>query len=69
MNIIETMLQEAHSFPDLQPPNDAVEYGRVHRNGQIYIVYIDKSGECYYDTVRGLQFKKEMEMSRKRKRR
>lgn len=66
---LEKVLQEAGSFPDLMPPNNAKEYGRVNDPTGTYIIYRDEEGNYYYDTVRGLEFKRQMEEARKKKKR
>lgn len=66
---LEKVLQSASSFPDLIPPNNAQEYGRVNKPSGTYIIYKDTEGNYYFDTVHGLEFKRQMEEARKKKKR
>lgn len=66
---LEKVLKEARSFPELTPPNNAQEYGRVNRPSGTYIIYKDAEGNYYFDTVHGLEFKRQMETARKNKKR
>ncbi len=66
---LEEVLKEAASFPGLEPPNNAEEYGRVNRPTGTYIIYKDADGSYYFDTVHGLEFKRQMEAARKNKKR
>lgn len=66
-NPLEEALKEAVSFPELTPPNNAKEYGRISTPTGIYIIYRDDEGNYYFDTVRGLEFKRQMEAARKNK--
>lgn len=59
--------KDAASFAGLEPPNEAVEIGRVTRRKNTFIFYRDKEGKLYYDTLRGLRFKKKMEEAQRMK--
>lgn len=56
----ETGIEEARSFPGLNPPNNAKEVARVTRHHGTYIYFRDKQGNYWYDSVEGLNFKRKM---------
>lgn len=61
----EQNIKTASSFPDLKPPNSAIEIGRKrYDNGLTFILYRDAEWNYYYETDRGLAFKYEMEKRR-----
>lgn len=61
-------LRKAESFPDVTPPNNAVEVGRVDKPGITFIVFKDEQNNYYYDSVQGLEFKRAMQKAQKKRR-
>lgn len=70
MEELEIGLSQARSFPNLTPPNNAIEIGRkLMPSGITFILYRDNEWNYYYESDRGLAFKQEMERRRKEKKR
>ncbi|MDY5882082.1 MAG: hypothetical protein SPJ65_01960 [Roseburia sp.] len=72
-NELEALLPHAWSFPGIDPPSGSENLGTVEQDGTTYFLYkgVNDEGEetVFYETVRGLEFKKHMEdLQRKRKR-
>jgi hypothetical protein len=64
----EIGIEEARSFPGLEPPNGAKEVARIKKSYGTYIYYRDKQGNCWYDSVEGMEFKRKIaEAERKQK--
>lgn len=60
MDIENIDFSTARSFPDLRPPNDAVEIFREKKNGNTYYYYQDAKGNLYFESDKGYAFKREM---------
>lgn len=68
MDIENIDLGSARSFPDLRPPNNAVEVFREKKNGNTYYYYMDEEENLYFESDKGYAFKREiMERERIRK--
>ena len=70
-NELEKLLQQAWSFPGLDPPSGAEELGTIEADGDTYHLYkgLNDDGEetVFYETDRGFEFKKHMADLQKRK--
>lgn len=71
-NELLKLLQQAWSFPGLDPPSGSVELGSVEMAGDTYHLYKgpNEDGEetIFYETNRGYEFKRHMaELQKKRK--
>lgn len=60
MDIENIDFSTARSFPELNPPNEAVEIHRAKHGSTIYYYYQDSKGNLYYETSKGYAFKREM---------
>lgn len=64
---LETAHENAWSFPDLYPPNNARYIGyRRHPTGR-YLYWKDSDGKYWYDTEGGMAFKRTMKEAQKKK--
>lgn len=64
---LEQACEKAWSFPDLHPPNNARYIGyQRHPTGR-YLYWKDSDGKYWYDTERGMVFKRSMEEVQKKK--
>ena len=70
-NELEKLLQQAWSFPGLDPPSGAEELGTIEVDGDTYHLYKGVNGDgeetVFYETDRGCEFKKHMAELQKRK--
>ncbi len=66
MKIAPVQLQEAQSFPESTPPNQAVEVHRIQNGNHIFIYYKDSEGNLYYNTESGLKIAKELEEAQRK---
>lgn len=63
---IDRAYREAWSFPGLMPPDGACYIGcRKNRTG-MYLFWKDQAGRYWYDTERGMAFKRSMEEVQKK---
>lgn len=58
--MMQHIIDNAVSFPDLRPPVGSIELFRQSRPHGTYIFYGDDQGNYYYDSVEGLAFKQRM---------
>lgn len=68
MEELERAYQNAWSFPALEPPNQARYIGFQKYPTGRYLYWKDAEGNYWYDTERGMIFKKEMKEVQKKKR-
>lgn len=73
-NELLKLLQQAWSFPGLDPPSGSEELGTIEVDGDTYHLYkgLNEDGEetVFYETDRGFKFKKHMaELQRRKKKR
>lgn len=73
-NELLKLLQQAWSFPGLDPPSGSEELGTIEVDGDTYHLYkgLNQDGEetVFYETDRGFEFKKHMaELQRRKKKR
>ena len=71
-NELKHFLQQAWSFPGLDPPSGSEEIGTVEADGDTYHLYKGLNEEeeetVFYETDRGFEFKHHMaELQKKRK--
>ena len=64
---LEKAIGNAFSFPGSEPPEEAVEIGRVNHAGTVFIYFRGNSGTLYYGTERGMEFARQMEEKQKKK--
>jgi len=58
--MMQHIIGNAVSFPDLRPPVGAKELFRQSTSYRTYIYYGDDQGNLYYDSVEGLAYKQHM---------
>ncbi len=73
-NELLKLLQQAWSFPGLDPPSGSEELGTIEVDGDTYHLYkgLNQDGEetIFYETDRGFAFKHHMaELQRRKKKR
>lgn len=64
---LEEAYEKAWSFPGLHPPENARYIGYQKSGTQKYLYWRDSRGNYWYDTERGMAFKKSMEEAQKKK--
>lgn len=57
---LEEAYRGARSFPDLTPPNKSYYIGCKKHGKDVYLFWRDESGNYWYETERGMAFKKEI---------
>lgn len=67
MQELETAHENARSFPGLLPPDNARYIGYQRYGSGKYLYWKDSAGKYWYETERGMDFKREMEDAKKKK--
>lgn len=66
--MMQHIIENAVSFPDLRPPVGSKELFRKSSPHRTYIFYGDDQGNYYYDSVEGLAYKQHMAEVEKKQR-
>lgn len=68
-SVLDEAYSEARSFQGLSPPQGAQYIGCQRRPSGLYLYWKDREGKYWYETDRGMEFKRQMEEAQKKEKR